>query len=104
MFPSRSISKWKPGIGYYAWGRANYGFTEKLFGFVELAYFNQGDGEADGTEIKDSTVNWLELEIGGYYMTTENSWVAPVINYNLTGTNTASELGIGLYFGYFFLR
>ncbi|MCD6309019.1 MAG: transporter [Candidatus Latescibacteria bacterium] len=95
-----SDTKWEPGIGFYAGGRADYGFTEELFGFASLTYFNQGDGKTDGNDVKDSTVNWLELVIGGYYYIAESYWIAPVVDYTLTGANTAADLGIGLYAGY----
>ena len=95
-----SDTKWKPGIGFYLVGRAEYAFTEKIGGIVGLTYFNQGDGEAGGTELKDSKVNWLEISIGGYYSISEDFWVAPVLDYTLTGSNTLAELSIGVYVGY----
>ncbi|MFC1485878.1 transporter [Candidatus Latescibacterota bacterium] len=90
-----SDTKWTPGLAFYVGGTTRYD-SEKLIGFVALTYFNQGDGEADGTEIKDSTVNWLLLEIGGFHRITEDLWVGPFVDYSLTGTNTAADLGINL--------
>ena len=64
----------------------------------------QGDSEADGTEVSDSTVNWLDLAIAGFYHVTEDIFVGPVIDYTLTGTNTTADLGISVYVGYHFLK
>lgn len=99
-----SDTKWNPGLGFYLHGRASYAVTEKIPAWIELAYFNQGDGEADGTEITDSKVNWLEIHIGGAYRISEDMWVAVPIGYTLTGANTLSELSIGVYVGYHFLK
>lgn len=97
-------TKWKPGIGMYARGDVRYNFTEKFRGVIFLTYFNQGDGEAGGTEQSNSEVNWVDLKIGGTYMITEDLWIHPALIYTLTGTNTSADLSIGIYCGYYFLK
>ncbi len=94
-------TKWKPGIGFYIQGRAGYDITDRLPGWVSLTYFNQGDGEADGSKLSDSLVNWLEIEVGGSYKITNELWVSVPLQYTLTGTNTLADLGIGVVIGYY---
>lgn len=85
-------------------GRAAYAFTEQIPGWISLTYFNQGDGEFDDNEVTDSTVNWLELSVGGAYLITEDLWIVPDLSYTLTGTNSLADLGIGVYIGYHFMK
>ncbi|MFC1607676.1 transporter [Candidatus Latescibacterota bacterium] len=99
-----SDTKWNPGLGFYLNGRATYAVTEKIPAWIALTYFNRGDGEADGTEITDSKVSWLELSVGGAYRFTEDMWIAVPVGYSLTGANTLAELSIGVYVGYQFMK
>ncbi|MFC1573714.1 transporter [Candidatus Latescibacterota bacterium] len=99
-----SDTKWNPGLGFYLNGRASYAVAEKIGAWIALAYFNQGDGEDNGTERKDSKVSWLDLSVGGSYRISEDMWIAVPIGYTLTGSNTLSELSIGVYLGYHFMK
>jgi len=94
-------TKWKPGIGFYIQGRTGYDITDRFPGWVSLTYFNQGDGEADGSKMSNSLVNWLEVEVGGSYKITNELWVSVPLQYTLTGTNTMADLGIGVVVGYY---
>jgi hypothetical protein len=95
-----SDTKWQPGIGFYINGAASYALTEKIPAWLNLTYFNQGDGKADGNDVKDSTVNWLELAVGAGYLITENMHAGLDLEYKLMGSNTTADFGIAVIFGY----
>ncbi len=99
-----SDTKWTPGLGIYVHGGAYYAFTEQIPAWIDLTYFNQGDGEFDGNEAKDSTVNWLELNLGTGYVINEALFAGIDLEYTLTGTNTAADLGIFVMIGYHFMK
>jgi len=99
-----SDTEWAPGIAFHVRGDINYRATEKVNLFANLVYFNQGDGEAGGTEITDSGVNWLDIHVGGSYHITEVCYAGLAIGFTPAGTNTNSDLGIVAWIGRSFMR
>ena len=97
-------TKWKPGLGIYLNGAASYAVTEQIPVWAGLTYFNQGDGEFDGNEVSDSTVNWLELNVGGGVKLNDAMMLGADLDYTLVGTNTDAELGVGVFFSYHFAK
>jgi len=99
-----SDTEWAPGMAFYVHGGVDYKVTEQIPVWVGLTYFNQGDGEFSGNEVSDSTVNWLDLNIGGAYNISEDLFAGAGIDYTLTGTNTDADLGISVWAGYHIMK
>ncbi|MCE5249319.1 transporter [bacterium] len=94
------ITKFQPGIGFYLNGMASYAVTEQIPAWLNLTYFNQGDGKSDGNDAKDTTVNWLEIAVGAGYKISDQLHAIGEIEYKVTGTNTQADFGISVVLGY----
>ena len=97
-------TKWAPGIGVYVSGLAVYNITEQVPIWLALTYMNIGDGQADGNDVDDTGVNWLEIDLGTGYDITEDYFLGAEIQLKPMGTNTPADFGIAAYFGYRFLK
>ena len=99
-----SDTKWKPGLGIYLDTAAFYDLTDAIGTTVGLQYMNIGDGQADGTDMDDSAVNWLELRVGCGYTLMENMYLHGRVFYDITGKNTNADIGIFLGLVYRFIE
>lgn len=93
-------TKWKPGLGIYLEGGVGYWISEALMVGVGLEIMNVGDGQQDGNDADDTTVNWIDLGIGCSYDLNESFSIGGGIRYDLTGKNTTSDLGIAVGLSY----
>lgn len=93
-------TKWAPGIGFYLAAEGDYAFTEAFKGIVGLEFKSVADGEADGTEAKDSGDNYLDISLGASYGLAEKMSLRGDVYYTVAGKNTNQDLGILVNFCY----
>ncbi len=94
--------EWKPGLGFYIDGEATYGITDALKAQLGLELGFVGEGESAGTEISDSNVNWIDLNLGAAYKIADNMSLRGDVLIGLTGTNYNANMGVLIGFGYGF--
>ncbi len=95
-------TKWQPGIGIYVDGEGSFALTEAVDIQAGLEIMFIGDGKYDGNTVSMTDMNWIELNVGGKYMFTENIGLKGDILYNLSGKNTDQYTGLLMTLGYGF--
>ncbi len=93
-------TKIKPGLGIYFDAEGDYAFSEAFKGLVGIEFMTAGDGQFDGTDIKDSGSNYLDLNIGACYKLGDTMGLRGDIIYTVTGKNTDQNVGVLLRLGY----
>ena len=89
-----SDTKWQPGIGVYATAGVGYVLMEQtwLTGGIEIMTY--GEGSADGTDMDDSNVMDLDLQIGLGRTISEMLGGSIMLEVPLTGTMTKADMGV----------
>jgi hypothetical protein len=96
----KDAGKWAPGLGVYLAGQGTYDFTDMICGIVGLEFMNVGDGKADGTKIKKSAADYLDLNVGAMYKLTDMIDLRGDFISTLTGKNANQNVGVLLKVGY----